>query len=181
MAKQQKISNKFTNGLVKYSIPELCKMAHISVPSEDREYILYDIVQNKLIGYPKKNNTQCLLVNFIDDESEPVLTLNETDCQELAYQYLKWKDKDENDNKYKKCECCKRLMKVSKKNPQRFCESCSKIVGDVPDDIRVVLCKDCDTLVYIENPKDTRTLRCNSCAEKERQRVNKEYYKKNKN
>ena len=44
IAKQQNISNGFTNGLVKYSVTELCKMARISVPAEDREYILYNIV-----------------------------------------------------------------------------------------------------------------------------------------
>ena len=36
MAKQQAISNGFTNGLVKYSITDLCKTARISVPADDR-------------------------------------------------------------------------------------------------------------------------------------------------
>lgn len=45
MAKQQSMSNGFINGLVKYSITELCKMARVSVPADDREYILYEIVQ----------------------------------------------------------------------------------------------------------------------------------------
>jgi hypothetical protein len=121
MAKQQSISNGFTNGLVKYSITELCKMARISVPAEDREYILYDIVQRGFLGYPKKNNTQCLIVNFIDDESELVLTLNEVDCQELAYQYLSWK----NDGKgYTKCQECNRLIKQSKNGIRKYCEIC---------------------------------------------------------
>ena len=91
MAKQQRLSNGFTNGLVKYSITELCKLARISVPADDREYILYEIVKNGLLGYPKKNNTQCLIVNFIDT-NDVVLELDETDCQELAYVYLSWKN-----------------------------------------------------------------------------------------
>ena len=44
MAKQQAISNGFVNGLVKYSITDLCKTARISVPADEREYILYNIV-----------------------------------------------------------------------------------------------------------------------------------------
>ena len=125
IAKQQSVSNGFTDGLVKYSITELCKMARISVPAEDREYILYDIVQEDLLGYPKKNNTQCLIVNFIDDESEVVLTLDEVDCQELAYQYLSWK----NDGKgYTKCQMCNRLIKQSKTKPRKYCEECAKDV-----------------------------------------------------
>ena len=121
MAKQQSISNGFTNGVVKYSITELCKMARISVPAEDREYILYDIVQRGFLGYPKKNNTQCLIVNFINND-EPVLTLDEADCQELAYVYLNWK----NDGKgYTRCQKCNRLIKQSKTKPRKYCEVCA--------------------------------------------------------
>ena len=126
MAKQQSVSNGFTNGRVKYSITELCKMARISVPSEDREYILYDIVQRGLLGYPKKNNTQCLIVNFINEADEPALTLDEVDCQELAYAYLSWK----NDGKgYTKCQRCRRMIKQSKTKPRKYCEECAKVVA----------------------------------------------------
>ena len=125
MAKQQSVSNDFANGLVKYSVTELCKMARISVPAEDREYILYDIVQKGFLGYPKKNNTQCLIVNFINNEDEVVLALDETDCQELAYIYLNWK----NDGKgYTRCQKCNRLIKQSKTKPRKYCEECGKIV-----------------------------------------------------
>lgn len=123
MAKQQSISNGFTNGLVKYSVTELCKMARISVPAEDREYILYDIVQKGFLGYPKKNNTQCLIVNFINDEDETVLTLDEVDCQELAYIYLNWKN---NSKGYTRCQRCNKLIKQSKTKPRKYCEECAK-------------------------------------------------------
>lgn len=123
MAKQQKISNGFTDGLVKYSITELCKMARISVPAEDREYILYNIVQRGFIGYPKKNNTQCLIVNFINNEDDVVLNLDEADCQELAYVYLSWKN---NGKGYTKCQRCHRLIKQSKTKPRKYCEECAK-------------------------------------------------------
>ena len=125
MAKQQSVSNGFTNGLVKYSITELCKMARISVPADDREYILYNIVQRGFLGYPKKNNTQCLIVNFINEDDEVVLELDEIDCQELAYVYLNWK----NDGKgYTRCQECNRLIKQSKTKPRKYCEVCAKEV-----------------------------------------------------
>lgn len=122
MAKQQSMANGFTNGLVKYSITDLCKAARVSVPADDREYILYEIVQKGLLGYPKKNNTQCLIVNFIDTD-EVVLELDEFDCQELAYAYLRWKN---NGKGYAKCQRCHRLMKQSKTKPKKYCESCAK-------------------------------------------------------
>ena len=122
MAKQQSMANGFTNGLVKYSMTDLCKDARVSVPSDDREYILYEIVQRGLLDYPKKNNTQCLIVNFINTD-EVVLKLDETDCQELAYVYLNWK----NDGKgYTRCQRCNRWMKQSKTKPKKYCEDCAK-------------------------------------------------------
>ena len=124
MAKQQSMSNGFTNGFVKYSITELCKIARVSVPADDREYILYEIVQRGLLGYPKKNNTQCLIVNFINTD-EIALELDETDCQELAYVYLSWKN---NGKGYTKCQRCDRLMKQSKTKPKKYCEECAKEV-----------------------------------------------------
>ena len=125
MAKQQSVSNGFTNGLVKYSITDLCKMARISVPAEDREYILYNIVQKGLLGYPKKNNTQCLIVNFINNDDAAALILDEVDCQELAYIYLNWKN---NGKGYTRCQKCHRLIKQSKTKPKKYCEECAKEV-----------------------------------------------------
>ena len=121
MAKQQSISNGFTNGLVKYSLPALCKSARISVPAEDREYILYNIIQCGFLGYPKKNDTQCLIVNFICDD-EVVLTLDEIDCQELAYVYLNWKNDGVG---YTRCQKCNRIIKQSKTKPRKYCEECA--------------------------------------------------------
>ena len=124
MAKHQRLSNGFTNGLVKYSITELCKLARVSVPADDREYILYEIVKRGLLGYPKKNDTQCLIVNFMSFD-DVVLELDETDCQELAYVYLNWK----NDGKgYARCQRCNKLMKQGKTKPKKYCEDCAKIV-----------------------------------------------------
>lgn len=125
MAKQQSASNNFTNGLVRYSITDLCKMARISVPADDREYILYSIVKKGFLGYPKKNNTQCLIINFIDNNDEVILNLDEMDCQELAYIYLNWKN---NNKGYTKCNRCHRMIKQSKTKPKKYCEECAKEV-----------------------------------------------------
>ena len=126
MAKQQAIANGFTNGLVKYSITDLCKTARISVPADEREYILYNIIQKGFLDYPKKNNTQCLIVNFIDNnEDEVVLNLNEADCYELAYLYLSWKN---NGKGYTKCQRCGRMIKQSKTKPKKYCEECAQEV-----------------------------------------------------
>lgn len=170
MAKQQSMANGFTNGLVKYSITDLCKKARVSVPSDDREYILYEIVQRGLLGYPKKNNTQCLIVNFIN-YNDVVLELDELDCQELAYVYLDWKNKGIG---YGRCEFCGRLIKRSKKNPKRFCEDCSSKIGDIADDMKVISCIDCGELVYI-SVYNSATCRCEECQSNNRKEAYNKY------
>ena len=174
LAKQQSVSYGFTNGLVKYSLSELCKMARISVPSDDREYILYNIVQHGLLGYPKKNNTQCLIVNFINDNSDVVLELNESHCKELAYEYLKWKN---NNKGYDRCKFCDRVIKQYKSHPRRFCKECAEILGDVPDDVKVVPCVDCDKVVYV-SIFDSATRRCASCQTEHRKKTYSQYNNK---
>ncbi len=125
MAKHQRVVSGFTNGLVRYSLTELCKMARISVPADDREYILYNIVQKGLLSCPKKNDTKCLIVNCINDDDDVVLELDEVDCQELAYVYLNWKN---NGKGYTRCQRCNKLIKQSKTRPRKYCEECAEIV-----------------------------------------------------
>ena len=152
MAKQQAISIGFTDGLVKYSIVDLCRMARISVPADDREYILHDILMKGFISCPKKNDTKCLKVNFIDNDSEQEFILNEIDCQELAYAYLKWKD----GKGFKRCKSCGRLMK-SKGNKDicTYCEQSSQ-------DNKHIWCIDCGEEVDV-SPFDAKTCRCKEC------------------
>ena len=125
MAKQQRVVSGFTNGLVRYSLTDLCKFARISVPADDREYILYNILQKGLLGCPKKNDTKCLIVTCINDYSDVALELDEIDCQELAYVYLNWKN---NGKGYTRCQRCNKLIKQSKTKPRKYCEECAEVV-----------------------------------------------------
>lgn len=170
MAKHQSIANGFTNGLVKYSITDVCKMARISVPAEDREYIVHKILKCGFIEAPKKNDSECLFVKIINNENI-VLTLDEADCQELAYAYLNWKN---NGVGYGRCECCNKLMKKPKKNPHRFCEECEQIIGDVPGDMKVVRCVDCGQLVCV-SVFDSQTCRCEECQNENRKAAYNKY------
>lgn len=153
MAKQQSVSYGFTDGLVKYSLPDLCKTARVSVPAADREYILYNIIQHGFIGYPKKNNSPCLMVNFIDNDGDEVINLDETDCKELAYVYLSWK----NNGGYSRCERCNRLFKKSKN--RKYCSKCAiyQPAGD-----KIITCVDCNKEFSV-SALSTETVRCSEC------------------
>lgn len=153
MAKQQRVVYGFTNGLVKYSLPDLCKTARVSVPTDEREYILYELVKNGCLGYLKKNDTNCLMVNFVDDDGEVELIVNEIDCKELAYVYLNWK----NDGGYDRCEDCGRLFRKNKH--RKYCYECAKYkpVGD-----KVITCVDCGKEFSV-NALNTESCRCEDC------------------
>lgn len=172
MAKQQSVANKFTNGLVKYSLSDLCKTARISVPTDEREYILNYLVKSGCLNCPKKNDTKCLIVNFIDDDGDPELIVDEIGCKELAYTYLNWK----NGGGYDKCESCGRLFK--KNRHRKYCYECSKhqIDGD-----KIMSCVDCGKKCSVDSRNMTKC-RCDECQrivdkEKTRQRV--QNYRKN--
>lgn len=152
MAKQQSEVFKFTDGLVKYTITDLCKSARISVPADEREYILHDILIKGLISCPKKNDTKCLRVNFIEEDGEIELVLNEADCQELAYVYLKWK----NGSGFKRCRRCGRLM--NSRNKKDLCPYCEQSTQDNNH----IWCIDCGEDVEISE-FDNETCRCEQC------------------
>ena len=176
MAKQQaKImecygtSANFTEGLVRYTVTELCKIARVSVPADDREYILHYILTQGLISCPKRNDTKCLWVNFIDKDGEEVLRLNEIDCQELAYVYLNWKGKE----KFKRCTRCGRLMKSKARDD--ICTACSLSSSIQP----FIWCIDCGDEVEISE-FDSKTCRCIECnkdyqLERDRKKHKKKY------
>ena len=155
MAKYQSVFMGFTDGLVKYTITDLCKYARISVPADKREYILHDILLKGFISCPKKNDTKCLRVNFIEKDGEPELILNEIDCQELAYVYLRWK----NGSGFKRCRKCGRLM--SSRNKKDLCPYCEQLVQDNNH----IWCIDCGEEVEI-NEFDSKTCRCAECQNK---------------
>ena len=154
MVKQQSEVLKFTDGLVRYTITDLCKSARISVPADEREYILHNILIKGLISCPKKNDTKCLRVNFLEENGEAELILNEIDCQELAYAYLKLK----NGSGFKRCRRCGRLMNSRNKND--FCQYCVKSSQDGNH----IWCIDCGDEVEISE-RDGQTCRCYTCQE----------------
>ena len=135
MAKLQKISYDFDNGLISYNITELFKTARVSVPVDEREKILHEFLKLDLIGLPFKNDTKCLFVKFMDEsEDDVVLELNELDCGELVYAYLKYTGQ----SKVFRCSKCGKLIKQSKKFGD-LCKGCQ----DSSTDMKYRWCVDC--------------------------------------
>lgn len=154
MAKQQKVAYGFDNGLVSYSMTELFKTARVSVPVDDREDILHKLLKLGLIGLPIKNDTKCLFINFLDDaDDDTVLELNEQDCGELAYAYMKFTGKA----KVSRCSKCGKLIKQSKKYGD-LCKGCQNSSVE----FKTRWCVDCGQEFQV-GKFDTKTCRCEQC------------------
>lgn len=169
MAKVQRDAYGFDNGLISYNITELFKTARVSVPVDERENILHEFLKLELIGLPIKNDTKCLFVKFIDDtEDDVMLELNEQDCGELAYAYLKYTGK----SKITRCSKCGKLIKQSQKFGD-MCKGCKEFNGV----LKTKWCIDCGKEFQVDS-RNTTKCRCEECQhivdkEKTRQRVQK--------
>ena len=171
MAKVQKISYGFDNGLISYNITDLFKTARVSVPVDERENILHEFLKLELIGLPVKNDTKCLFVKFIDEsEDDIVLELNEQDCGELAYMYLKYSGK----GKVSRCSKCKKLIKQSKKFGD-MCKGCK----DSSTDVKTKWCIDCGKEFCVDARNMTKC-RCDECQHEYRKEWDRERKRKQK-
>lgn len=171
IAKLQRNVFGYQNGKYKFALTNIFKLARVHIPSTDRGIFMHQLLEQGYIGAPFINSDDSRWVNFICEEGNPIIEISELDFYELAYVYLSWK----NDGKgYGRCECCNRLMKKSKTKPKRFCESCSKLIGDVPDDKKVMLCVDCNKPVYIDK-FDSQTCRCEECQSNNRRESYNKY------
>jgi DNA-directed RNA polymerase subunit RPC12/RpoP len=153
MAKQQKVAYGFDNGLVSYKITDLFKAARVSVPVDERENILHELLKAGLIGLPMKNDTRCLFVKFVDESDDVALELSEQDCGELAYAYLHHTGKA---NVFR-CSKCGKLIKQSKKYGD-ICKGCQ---GGAPE-MKLRWCVDCGN-EFLVNTMNTKTCRCETC------------------
>ena len=169
MAKVQKISYGFDNGLISYNITDVFKTARVSVPVDEREKILHEFLKLELIGLPLKNDTKCLFVKFLDEpEEDVVLELNEQDCCELAYAYLKYTGK----GKIARCSKCGKLIKKSQKFGE-ICKGCQESTANV----KVRWCIDCGREFHI-NLNVSNKDRCDDCYIIHRRKKNLEAVKK---
>ena len=153
MAKQQNVAYGFDNGLVSYTITDLFKAARVSVPVDERENILHELLKAGLIGLPIKNDTRCLFVKFMDEDGDVALELNEQDCGELAYAYLYHTGKA----KVFRCAKCGKLIKQSKKYGD-FCKGCQGGVAEM----KLKWCVDCGS-EFLVNVMNTKACRCDEC------------------
>lgn len=180
------------------------KMAHITIPSKERDYFINELIN----GEPKasiymnyKNDDTSKRIDYIsDDENDPVvLELDETNYYELAFTYLNWK----NGGGYKKCKNCGKLFKIrnnivnkqqqrelNQANRTQYCRTCSpkyepqykgKDEKTLDYEPKKVVCVDCGEEIYLSSYMDTETCRCEICRDVHVKKIksaqNRRYYR----
>lgn len=171
MAKMQQAAYGFDNGLISYNITDVFKTARVSVPVDEREDILHKLLKLDLIGLPVKNDTKCLFVKFMDEfEEDVVLELNEQDCGELAYAYLRYTGK----SKISRCSKCGKFIKQSKKFGD-MCKGCQ----DSSIDVKIRWCVDCGEEFSVDIRNMTKC-RCDECQHEHRKEWDRERKRKKK-
>ena len=171
MAKVQKVSYGFDNGLISYNITDVFKTARVSVPVDEREKILHEFLKLELIGLPLKNDTKCMFVKFVDESDEDIaLELSEQDCGELAYAYLKYTGK----SKVSRCSKCGKLIKQSGKFGD-MCKGCQ----DSFNGMKNLWCIDCGSEFSVDVRNMTKC-RCDYCQHEHRKEWDRERKKNQK-
>ena len=102
-------------------------------------------------------------------DGDAQLILNEVDCQELAYVYLREKD----GKGFKRCKSCGRLMRSNgHKDVCTYCEHS-------PKDTTHIWCIDCGENVEIGefNSETCRCEQCNSTYQRQRNAIKNKAYR----
>lgn len=154
-----KYENACKNRNVNYSnisIPELYKLARVTMPVKDRDMFLGFLYDNQLVQRNINPDSSGFKLLYICDDDESTILLSENNYQELAFTYMNWKY-----GGYKECCGCGRLFKP--KGNAQYCKSCMK-KNNTPRD-RFIKCVDCGEIVEI-GKFDSKTCRCSECQDK---------------
>lgn len=160
LAKYRQVTRGYSNGYEDFTISDIFKMARVSVAAADRESYIYELKQMGYLTQPKRNDAVGMFVTFIDSDADVAFEINETDCQELAYLYLK----QTGQGKIIRCGKCGKLIKAT----SNYCNDCLNA-----STTRKILCVDCgaDVIVSI---RDSKTCRCRDCQRERDIKMNRD-------
>jgi len=168
LAKLNNLRNKKNNGWLNYSSKDVFALANISCSSYEREVKLGILYRYGLLEFPKRNDNLSYRVTFIDNESEPVMFVD--DIRVLGYQYMNYHD----GGFVQCCECGVYMRdKAGDNTPGRkrlYCDNCA---APKPMETKIVKCSDCG-IQFVVNSKNNVSKRCPYCSNEHR----KEYLRK---
>lgn len=121
LAKFYNSVNAKNNDWVNSKLNDIFNLARVQISKNDKALMMNDLRSLGLIEYSAKVDNINVNVQFVDNESEIILQID--DFRELGYEYMKYC----NDGKFINCEDCGKLVRVNSKDNQTVrCAECYK-------------------------------------------------------
>ena len=139
---------------------KIFKLANVQLSIQNQALLINDLYNCGFVNVSKNVGKPNIQVNFVDNESDTVLTI--TRLKDLGKEYLMFCGED-----YIRCQKCGTLVK-NYKNTNKYCKTCGQYQ---PIEIKTVICVDCGNEFSIDS--NSRKIRCENCYKIERQRINR--------
>ena len=143
---------------------KIFKLANVQLSIQNQALLINDLYNCGFVNVSKNVGKPNIQVNFVDNESDTVLTI--TRLKDLGKEYLMFCGED-----YIRCQKCGTLVK-NYKNTNKYCKTCGQYQ---PIETKIITCVDCGKEIEINS--SSRKIRCNDCYRLERQEHNREMYR----
>lgn len=153
-------NNNWTN--IEYK--KIFKLANVQLSIQNQALLINDLYNYGFVNVSRNVGKPNIQVNFINYESDIVLTI--TQLKDLGKEYLLFCGED-----YIRCQKCGSIIK-NYKNNNKYCKVCGKYQ---PIETRTIICVDCGKEFKINS--SSRRIRCDNCHRLERQEHNRKMYK----
>ena len=137
---------------------KIFKLANVQLSIQNQALLINDLYNCGFVNVSKNVGKPNIQVNFVDNESDGVLTI--TRLKDLGKEYLMFCGED-----YIRCQKCGTLVK-NYKNINKYCKTCGQYQ---PIETKTVICVDCGKEFSVD-AKDNQTIRCNDCYKKYRRK-----------
>lgn len=137
---------------------KIFKLANVQLSIQNQALLINALCNCGFVNVSKNVGKPNIQVNFVDNESDTVLTI--TRLKDLGKEYLMFCGED-----YIRCQKCGTLVK-NYKNTNKYCKTCGQYQ---PIETKTVICVDCGKEINVD-AKDNQTIRCNDCYKKYRRK-----------
>ena len=136
---------------------KIFKLANVQLSIQNQALLINDLYNCGFVNVSKNVGKPNIQVNFVDNESDTVLTI--TRLKDLGKEYLMFCGED-----YIRCQKCGTLVK-NYKNTNKYCKTCGQYQ---PIETKTVICVDCGREFSVD-ARITNKIRCDECqGEKKR-------------
>ena len=143
---------------------KIFKLANVQLSIQNQALLINDLYNCGFVNVSKNVGKPNIQVNFVDNESDGVLTI--TRLKDLGKEYLMFCGED-----YIRCQKCGTLVK-NYKNTNKYCKTCGQYQ---PIEAKTIVCIDCGKEIEIDSR--SRKIRCDDCYKLERQEHNRKMYR----